>query len=97
MEAEHLMGSVNPGFCSIEDFVIGSNDADFFSSSYQDRDLDSTRDFPSIPANYSFTSIALPDAFSGNEILAPHMVDSFPQQTMTMERASSLTVSATSS
>ena len=97
MEAEHLMSSINPGFCSIEDFVIGNNDADFFSSSYQDRDIDPARDFSSIPVNYSFTSIALPDAFSGHEMLTPEMINSFPQQTMTKERSSSLTVSTTSS
>ena len=91
------MSSINPGFCSIEDFVIGDNDVDFFSSSYQDRDMDPARDFSSIPINYSFTSIALPDAFSGNEIPTPQMVNSFHQQPMTKERSSSLTVSATSS
>ena len=91
------MNGVNPGLCSIEDFVIGSNDSDFFSSSYQDRDIDPARDFSCIPVNYSFTSIALPDAFSSHDVFTPQIVTSFPQQTITKERSSSLTISAASS
>lgn len=76
MEVAHLISSPAPCYEDLGVFPLESTETDYFSSSYQDRDSDSFLDLTSIPMNCSFSPIALPDAFSSNEVILPQMVAS---------------------